>query len=170
MASPPSTAALDATLRPDASPWAPEGPPLLLANWTQRAFAGLLDFTILLGVYIVAEPILAALYSAQFVAASVVFFVAASFAYSLAFTATGGRTPGKRLLRIRTASLDGSRPNGLQSLLEALSKAVPPFLAIDILAGLAASTVRKQRLVQRAGGLVVLFDPPQLGKRVVFVP
>lgn len=163
---PPAPAATDPSA---ASPWTARAAPLLLANWVQRGFAYVLDMTIVVGIYLLLQPFAIAL-AGDDPFALLAILAAVLFVYFLAFTATGGRTLGKRILRLRTAGLDGSRPNALQSVLEALSKTALPLLPVDLLVGLVTARERRQRFVQRAGGLVVVFEPPKPPKRVVFVP
>lgn len=77
------------------------------------------------------------------------------FAYWAYFESTTGKSIGKRLLKIKTTDLTGSRaPDARNAAIQSFGKAF--LLPIDVLLGWIFTNDKMQRLLNRAAGTVVV--------------
>lgn len=91
-----------------------------------------------------------ALGAAKYAAQSTMFF-----AYWAYFESTTGKSIGKRLLKIKTTDLTGSRaPDARNAAIQSFGKAF--LLPIDVLLGWIFTNDRRQRLLSRAAGTIVV--------------
>jgi uncharacterized RDD family membrane protein YckC len=138
------------------------GPELVLAKWSTRFWAWLVDFIIVTVavelIFSIAysplaivqgienDPVLGAIRAAT---QSILFF-----AYWLYFESTTGQSVGKRLLKIKTADLAGSVADAKNVAIQSFGKSF--LLPIDVLLGWIFTNDKRQRLLSRAANTIVI--------------
>lgn len=149
----------------------PGQPEVVLAKWSDRFFAWLIDFII---VSIAVNGVLAAAAfpfwygdfdrwgwwggSANYGITSVVFFLYWTF-----FEATKGQSVGKMVLKIKTTDLAGRPADAKSVAIQSFGKAF--LLPLDVLLGWIFTNDRRQRIFNRASDTLVVktFDNVQPG-------
>ena len=149
------------------SPTPAAGQEIVLAKWSTRFFAWLIDF-------IIVNVVLGAIFSAVALpfwlanpdpgrwangagldgplgwgVTSLVFF-----AYWIYFESTSGQSLGKMVLRIRTTDLAGGRADVRNVAIESFGKAF--LLPIDVILGWIFTNDKRQRIFGRAGNTIVI--------------
>lgn len=138
---------------------------IILARWTERFIAWLIDFVIVS----VGLAILFALFSIPFwfyyaedvdeqfrgpqsyhyLISSIVFFL-----YWTYFESTTGQSIGKKVMNLRTTNLDGTVADGKKVALAAFGKAF--ILPFDVILGWIFTNDRRQRIFNRASNTLVI--------------
>ncbi|MEO9295627.1 MAG: RDD family protein [Nitrososphaera sp.] len=134
----------------------------VLARWSTRFWAWLVDFIIMT---VAAEILFAIAYAplafyqgvennaglgaVRYGVQSLTFF-----AYWTYFESTTGQSIGKRLLRIKTTSLAGDKPDTKNAAIQSFGKAF--LLPIDVILGWIFTNENRQRLFNRASDTVVV--------------
>ncbi|MDP8887748.1 MAG: RDD family protein [Thermoproteota archaeon] len=139
-----------------------KGPALILARWSTRFWAWLVDFIIVAVaieiIFAIAYSPLAfsqgiqnnpALGSVKYAVQSLLFFV-----YWLYFESTTGQSIGKKLLKIKTTDLVGNLPNAKSAAIQSFGKAF--LLPIDVFFGWIFTNEKRQRLFNRASDTIVI--------------
>jgi uncharacterized RDD family membrane protein YckC len=149
---------------------------IILARWSDRFLAWLIDF-------IIVSIALAVLFSA--IALPIWFFYndsndmaaatayqsvqplhyiissAAFFGYWTYFEYTSGQSIGKRALKIKTVDMSGNRIDVKNAAIESFGKAF--LLPIDVILGWIFTNNKRQRVFSRIGGTIVIkLKNPQL--------
>jgi uncharacterized RDD family membrane protein YckC len=137
-------------------------PELVLARWSTRFWALLIDFII---VTVAIEIIFAIAYAplafnqgvqdnpglgvVRFAVQSLLFF-----AYWTYFESTTGQSIGKKLLKIKTTDLAGNTPDIRNIAIQSFGKAF--LLPIDVFFGWIFTNDKRQRLFNRASNTIVI--------------
>jgi uncharacterized RDD family membrane protein YckC len=137
-------------------------PELVLARWSTRFWAWLVDFVIVIVateiIFAIAYAPLAfnqgiqdnpALGAAKYAVQSLLFF-----GYWLYFESTSGQSIGKKLLKIKTTDLAGNLPSAKSVAIESFGKAF--LLPIDVFFGWIFTNEKRQRLFNRASDTIVI--------------
>lgn len=143
----------------------PSQPEVVLAKWSDRFFAWLIDFII---VSIAVNGVLAAVAfpfwygdfgrwwsgdafgdPARYGITSTVFFLYWTF-----FEATKGQSVGKMVLKIKTVDLAGRRADARNIAIQSFGKAF--LLPLDIILGLIFTNEKRQRIFNRASDTLVV--------------
>jgi uncharacterized RDD family membrane protein YckC len=137
---------------------------LILAKWSDRLFAWLVDFIIVtIGIEIILYATTFPLWfdnnptrwfsngatSVGYITRSLIFL-----AYWTYFESTSGQSIGKKLLQIRTVRISGEALNILDALIESFGKSF--LLPIDVLLGWIFTNDRRQRISNRASNTVII--------------
>ena len=146
--------------RPNGEP--SRGPELILARWSTRFWAWLVDFVI---VTIAIEIIFSIAYAplafsqgvqgnptlgpVKYAVQSLLFF-----AYWLYFESTTGQSIGKKLLKIKTTNLAGNLADIRSVAIQSFGKAF--LLPLDVLLGWIFTNEKRQRLLSRAADTIVI--------------
>jgi uncharacterized RDD family membrane protein YckC len=161
-------------------------PELVLARWSTRFWAWLIDFIILTVafeiIFAIAYPPLALpqgfnsstdfmpvsngnvlpwLLGTKYAIQSAMFFL-----YWIYFEGTTGQSIGKRFLNIKTTDLTGNRADVKRVAIESFGKAF--LLPIDVFLGLIFTNDKRQRLLSRAANTIVIREN-DIGKDVKYV-
>jgi uncharacterized RDD family membrane protein YckC len=137
-------------------------PEIVLARWSTRFWAWLVDFII---VTVAIEIIFAIVYAplafnqgvqgnpglgaVRFAVQSLLFF-----GYWLYFESTSGQSIGKKLLKIKTTDLVGNLPSSKNVAIQSFGKAF--LLPIDVFFGWIFTNDKRQRLFNRASDTIVI--------------
>jgi len=137
-------------------------PELVLARWSTRFWAWLVDFVIVIVateiIFAIAYAPLAfnqgiqdnpALGAAKYAVQSLMFF-----GYWLYFESTSGQSIGKKLLKIKSTDLAGNLPSAKSVAIESFGKAF--LLPIDVFFGWIFTNEKRQRLFNRASDTIVI--------------
>jgi uncharacterized RDD family membrane protein YckC len=148
----------------------PEGQPnhlpeVILAKWSTRFWAWLVDFII---VTVAAEIIFALAYAplgfyqradenpalgaTRYAIQSLMFF-----AYWTYFESQTGQSIGKKLLKVKTVNLSGGLADARNIAIQSLGKAF--LLPIDVILGWIFTNERRQRLLGKAANTIVIKAP-----------
>lgn len=138
---------------------------IFLAKWSTRFWAWIVDFII---VAIASEIIFAiayapfafnqgiqqnpALAAAKYAVQSLIFFV-----YWTYFESTTGQSREKRVLKIKTTTIDGNVPTTRDAAIQSFCKAF--LLPFDVFLGWIFTNEKRQRLLSRAANTVVIRVP-----------
>lgn len=157
----------------NSSPGTPEGGgrdsapvEIILANWTDRFVAWLIDFIIIsIGLVIlfalIAFPFWLMHYSndmtvdcrnirpTHYLLSSLVFF-----AYWAYFESTSGQSVGKRLLNIKTTDLSGKKVDIKSAVIESFGKSF--LLPIDVILGWIFTNNKRQRIFNKISNTLVI--------------
>jgi uncharacterized RDD family membrane protein YckC len=145
------------------------GQDILLAKWTDRFFAWLIDFIIVtIGIIILSTLIfLFSLLSypesftdiigqeqsfikpPDFLVSDIVFFL-----YWFYFESTSGQSLGKRVLNIKTTNLEGKSAKKKDIAIESFGKSF--LLPFDIILGWIFTNKKRQRLFSKLGNTIVI--------------
>jgi uncharacterized RDD family membrane protein YckC len=139
-----------------------QGPEIVLARWSTRFWAWLIDFVI---VTIAIEIIFSVAYAPlafnqgiqQNPALGAVKYAVQSlmfFAYWTYFESTSGQSIGKKLLKIKTTGLNGSLADVRSVAIQSFGKAF--LLPIDVFFGWIFTNEKRQRLFNRASDTIVI--------------
>lgn len=152
------------TLAPEGRPNEQPGqkPELTLAKWGTRFWAWLVDFII---VTTAAEVVFALAYAplafnsgiqdnpalgaVRYAVQSLMFF-----AYWTYFESTTGQSIGKKLLKVKTTDTSGNIADAKSVAVQSFGKAF--LLPIDVLLGWIFTNEKRQRLLSRAAGTIVI--------------
>lgn len=145
------------------------GQEIVLAKWTDRFFAWLIDFIIItIGITLV-SMLLFLLFlliypnsftgmidheqsffkPPDFFVSSIVFFL-----YWFYFESTSGQSIGKRVLNIKTTNLEGKTAKRKDIAIESFGKSF--LLPFDIILGWIFTNEKRQRLFNRLGNTIVI--------------
>ena len=134
---------------------------LLIAKWSDRFLAWLVDFLI---ISIISTIILTSFQGnftfewnqntvfsegVNYIPASLIFF-----AYWVISEYKGGQSIGKKILHLKTANLDGNPPSFLGILISSFGKSF--LLPIDVILGLIFTNNKRQRIFNKIGDTIVL--------------
>jgi uncharacterized RDD family membrane protein YckC len=138
------------------------GPEIVLARWSTRFWAWLVDFIIVTVaieiLFAIAYAPLAfnqgiqdnpALGAVKYAVQSLLFF-----GYWLYFESTSGQSIGKKLLKIKTTDLVGNLPSAKSVAIQSFGKAF--LLPIDVFFGWIFTNDKRQRLFNRASDTIVI--------------
>jgi uncharacterized RDD family membrane protein YckC len=139
-----------------------QGPEIVLARWSTRFWAWLIDFII---VAIATEIIFAIAYAplafnqgiednpvlgaVKYAVQSLMFF-----GYWLYFESTSGQSIGKKLLKIKTTDLAGNLADAKSVAIQSFGKAF--LLPIDVFFGWIFTNDKRQRLLSKAADTIVI--------------
>ena len=139
-----------------------QGPEIVLARWSTRFWAWLVDFIIVTIaieiIFSVAYAPLAfnqgiqqnpALGAVKYAVQSLIFF-----AYWTYFESTTGQSIGKKLLKIKTTGLTGNLADVRSVAIQSFGKAF--LLPIDVFFGWIFTNEKRQRLLSRAADTIVI--------------
>jgi len=131
----------------------------ILAKWTDRFFAWLIDFII---ISIISTSIIFAVFgtigfegssfwaeNTQYIPTSILFFV-----YWTVLEYKTGQTIGKKILNIKTIDINGNKPNLKGILISSFGKAF--LLPFDVVLGLILTNEKRQRIFNKLGDIVVV--------------
>lgn len=140
----------------------PQKPEIVLAKWSTRFWAWLLDFIIVMTaaeiIFSIAYAPLAfnqgmqdnpGLGAVKYAVQSLMFF-----AYWTYFESTSGQSIGKKLLKIKTTDLAGNIADAKSVAVSSFGKAF--ILPIDVFFGWIFTNEKRQRLLSRAGNTIVV--------------
>jgi uncharacterized RDD family membrane protein YckC len=141
---------------------------ILLAKWTDRFVAWLIDFVIVFIGLAILFVLISIPFWIEFPQSSSImnmpFRNAGPFNYlisSLVFTAywtyfesTGGQSIGKKLLHLKTTDLEGKNIDAKAAVLESFGKAF--LLPIDVILGWIFTNDKRQRIFNRASNTIVI--------------
>lgn len=132
---------------------------IILAKWTDRFFAWLIDFIIISSV---STAIIFALFgtinyesdnfwieNVQYVPTSVLFFI-----YWTVLEYKTGQTVGKKMFNLMTVGLDGKKPSLKGVLLGSFGKAF--LLPLDVLLGWILTNENRQRVFNKLGDTIII--------------
>ena len=134
---------------------------IVLARWTERFFAWLIDFVIISAIV---TSILVASFgitgyefekddfwteSMQYIPTSIAFFV-----YWVILEYKTGKTIGKKILNLRTVSISGETPDLKSIMVSSFGKAF--LLPIDVFLGWVLTNEKRQRIFNKLGDTVVV--------------
>lgn len=140
----------------------PQKPEIVLAKWSTRFWAWLLDFIIVMtaaeiifsiayaplafGQGMQENPVLGA---TKYAVQSLMFF-----GYWTYFESTSGQSIGKKLLKIKTTDLAGNIADAKSVAISSFGKAF--ILPLDVLLGWIFTNEKRQRLLSRASDTIVI--------------
>jgi len=134
---------------------------LLLARWSHRFVAWLIDFiiiSIISGAIISASvgPVNVELESDMFWATSTNYIPTSLifFGYWIILEYKTGQTIGKKILNLKTAGMDGKRPELIGIVLGSFGKSF--LLPIDVVLGWIFTNDKRQRIFNRLGNTIVI--------------
>lgn len=132
---------------------------MIIAKWTDRFVAWLIDFIIISSVLTL---IIFALFGTidygdgdfwveniQYVPTSIVFFI-----YWIVSEYKTSQTIGKKILNLKTANINGERPDLKGVMISSFGKSF--LLPIDVILGLILTNKKRQRIFNTLGGTIVL--------------
>ena len=134
---------------------------IIIAKWTDRFFAWLIDFVI---VSIISTSIIFALFgtvdfniegnsfwaeSSQYIPTSIIFF-----AYWTILEYKTGQTIGKKILNLKTTNVSGQMPNLKGVMISSFGKAF--LLPVDVILGWILTNEKRQRIFNRLGDTLVV--------------
>jgi uncharacterized RDD family membrane protein YckC len=138
---------------------------IVLARWSTRFWAWLVDFIIVTVAFEVlfaivyaplaflqgidGSPAMPAVGAARFAVQSLMFF-----AYWTYFESSTGQSIGKKLLKIKTTDMAGNSISARHAAIESFGKAF--LLPIDVLLGWIFTNEKRQRLLARAADTIVV--------------
>ena len=151
----------------------PKQPEIVLAKWSTRFWAWLLDFIIVMTaaeiIFSIAYAPLAfnqgmqqnpALGAIKYTGQSLMFF-----AYWTYFESTSGQSIGKKLLNIKTTNLAGKVADARSVAISSFGKAF--ILPIDVFFGWIFTNEKRQWLLSRASNTIVVKAPDSNGSNAV---
>ncbi|MCV0430282.1 RDD family protein [Nitrosopumilus sp.] len=134
---------------------------IVLAKWTDRFFAWLIDFVIISAI---STTIIFALFgtieydleeygiwaeSSQYIPTSIMFFV-----YWTILEYKTGQTIGKKILNLQVTGMNGEKPNLKGILISSFGKAF--LLPIDIVLGWILTNENRQRIFNKLGDTIII--------------
>ena len=132
---------------------------IILAKWTDRFLAWLIDFLI---ISVISTSIIFALFGTmefgdsvfwaenmQYVPTSILFFV-----YWTILEYKTGQTIGKKILNLKTTNMQGGKPKLKGVIISSLGKAF--FLPLDVLLGWIITNEKRQRIFNRLGDTIIV--------------
>ncbi|QMU55080.1 MAG: RDD family protein [Nitrosopumilus sp.] len=137
------------------------GSRIILAKWTDRFLAWLVDFIIISSVStLIIFALFGTIYyemndggfwaeNTQYVPTSIMFFV-----YWVILEYKTGQTLGKKALNLRVMRTDGLKPDLKGILLSSLGKSF--LLPVDIILGVVLTNEKRQRIFNKLGDTVVV--------------
>lgn len=150
------------TSEPSAESIPPQKPEIVLAKWSTRFWAWLLDFIIVMAaaeiIFSIAYTPLAfnqgmqsnpGLGAIKYAVQSLMFF-----GYWTYFESTSGQSIGKKLLKIKTTDLAGNMADTKSMAISSFGKAF--ILPIDVFFGWIFTNDKRQRLLSRASNTIVV--------------
>ena len=139
---------------------------LIIARWTDRFFAWLIDVVILWIIGFTIVSIVIGIPNIEFIMSgeeieysywaeiSVLSFV--NFIYWVILEYKTGQSIGKRALQLKTTNLKGDQANIISILISSFGKAFPYLLPIDVILGRLFANEKRQRLFNRLGKTIVI--------------
>lgn len=134
---------------------------IILAKWTDRFFAWLIDFIIVSTIsttviflsfgtiyYEVDDEGLWA-ENTQYIPASILFFI-----YWTVLESKTGQTVGKKILNLRVKNIDGGKPSLKGILLSSFGKSF--LLPIDVIMGWVLTNQKRQRVFNKLGDTIII--------------
>ena len=136
------------------------GSKIILAKWTDRFFAWLIDFII---ISIISTAIIFLSFgttyyefeggfwseNAQYIPTSILFFL-----YWSILEHKTGQTIGKKILNLRVTDLNGGKPNLKGILLSSFGKSF--LLPIDVIIGWILTNENRQRIFNKLGDTIII--------------
>lgn len=134
---------------------------LLIAKWSDRFLAWLIDFLIISAVSTLMFTITIGTFEFEwnettifsegtnYIPASLLFF-----AYWVISEYKGGQSIGKKIIHLKVVNLDGSAPSFLGVLISSFGKSF--LLPIDVILGLIFTNKKRQRIFNKIGDTIVL--------------
>ena len=134
---------------------------ILLAKWSDRFIAWLIDFIIISSI---SGVIFTSIFevtniewnentvfseSTNYIPASLMFF-----AYWIISECKGGQSIGKKILHLKVANIDGKHPQLLGVIISSFGKAF--LLPIDMILGLILTNKKRQRIFNKIGDTIVI--------------
>ena len=134
------------------------GSKLVIAKWTDRFLAWLVDFIVILSVlaainFAVTQTVFQGYDMAVEEAMSGVYLVV-FFAYWTVLEYSGGQSVGKIMLKLKVLDIDGGRPSFKGVLLSSFGKTV--LLPVDAILGLILTNEKRQRIFNKLGDTIVV--------------
>ena len=138
------------------------GSKLVIAKWTDRFIAWLVDVIVILAVmavinFVATQTVLHVDNVAVEEAMSGVYFVAffvVFFAYWTVLEYSTGQSVGKIMLKLKVLDIDGGRPSFKGVLLSSFGKAV--VWPVDAVLGLILTNEKRQRIFNKLGDTIVV--------------
>ena len=137
------------------------GSEIILAKWTDRFFAWLIDFIIISSIStMVIFLSFGSMYyefdesglwdeNTQYIPASILFFV-----YWIILEYKTGQTIGKKILNLKIADINGGKPKLSGVLLSCFGKSF--LLPFDVVLGLILTNEKRQRIFNRLGNTITI--------------
>lgn len=134
---------------------------LVIARWSDRFFAWLIDFLIISSISLIAiaswfgtidyEWNEAMMYSngVDYIPGSLLFF-----AYWVILEYKTGQSIGKKILNLKVVKIDGSKPPPISILISSFGKSF--LLPIDMILGLIFTNQKRQRIFNKIGDTIVI--------------
>ncbi len=132
---------------------------VIIAKWTDRFLAWLIDFVIISSV---STLMIFGLFGTidygsggfwieniQYIPTSVLFFV-----YWVVLEYKTGQTIGKKILNLKTTNIYGKKPDLKGIMISSFGKSF--FLPIDVILGLILTNKKRQRIFNRLGDTIIL--------------
>ena len=136
-------------------------PKMIIAKWTDRFFAWLIDFII---VSSISTAIIFASFgtinyefegesfwieNTEYIPTSILFFV-----YWTVLEYKTGQTPGKKIFNLKTTNIYGRKPSLKGIIISSFGKSF--LLPIDVLLGWILTNEKRQRIFNRLGDTIIL--------------
>lgn len=151
------------------------GSKIILAKWSDRFFAWLIDFIIISSIStVIIFALFGTIYyetddnglwaeNTQYIPTSILFF-----GYWVVLEHKTGQTLGKKVLNLKTIRIDGLKPDLKGILLGSFGKSF--LLPVDIILGLILTNEKRQRIFNKLGNTVVVkIRDEDLGSDVTYV-
>lgn len=134
---------------------------LLIAKWSDRFIAWLIDFLIISTIATIIFTVTLGSFNLQwdeniifsegtnYVPASLLFFV-----YWVISEYKGGQSIGKKIIHLKVTSIDGTSPSLVGVLVSSFGKSF--LLPIDMILGLIFTNQKRQRIFNKIGDTIVL--------------
>ena len=134
------------------------GSKLVIAKWTDRFLAWLVDFIVILSVlavinFVATQTVLQGYDMAVENAMSGVYLVV-FFAYWTILEYNIGQSAGKIMLKLKVVDINGGRPSFKGILLSSFGKTV--LLPVDAILGLILTNEKRQRIFNKLGDTIVV--------------
>ena len=134
------------------------GSKLVIAKWTDRFLAWLVDFIVILSVlavinFVATQTVLQGYDMAVENAMSGVYLVV-FFAYWTVLEYNIGQSAGKIMLKLKVVDINGGRPSFKGILLSSFGKTV--LLPVDAILGLILTNEKRQRIFNKLGDTIVV--------------
>ena len=134
---------------------------IIIAKWTDRFFAWLIDFIIISAI---STTVIFTLFGTigfettenmfwaegmQYIPSSIMFLV-----YWIIFEYKTGQTIGKKILNLKVTDMSGNRPSLKGIILSSFGKSF--LLPIDVVLGLVLTNERRQRIFNKLGDTIII--------------
>lgn len=133
---------------------------VILAKWTDRFFAWLIDFIIVSSISTIIFLLFGTIYyepnevliwveNVQYIPASILFF-----AYWVILEYKTGKTIGKKILNLKVTDINGKKPTLKGILLSSFGKSF--LLPVDVIVGLILTNKKRQRVFNKLGDTLTI--------------